>query len=251
MTSVTTTFDGGTVGSNIVSGSNGIQSTLGDTPVPVFATGFHGTAQVHAGGSSNTADSRFRVDLGVSGDHFGSIYLKYNTPHSSSGNYCKFLSWVTSSNTVLATLRVGSAREFSIQNGAGTSLRAGSASEVPNNSEFRFDWQFTGTTVNWRLFYSPEALVGDTPDLSGSFTASAGTVSRLLLGPNSSTALTKDFNYDTIRARDTGTWWDPFNPTIPPAGPTIKVWNGTAEVACTYKVWNGTAEVAIGSWAVN
>lgn len=247
MTSVTTTFDGGTVGSNIAAGSNGIQA-VSDALVPVFATGYHGAAQVHAGGPSNTADSRFRVDLGVSGDHFGSIYLKYNTPHSSSGNFCKYLSWTTSSNTILATLRVGSAREFSIQNGAGTSLRAGSASEIPNNAEYRLDWQFTGTTVNWKQFNNPEALVGATPDLSGSFTASAGTVSRLLLGPNSTTALTKDFNYDTIRARDTGTWWDPYNPA--PVGPTIKVWNGAAEVACTYKVWNGSAEVAIGSWAV-
>jgi hypothetical protein len=248
MTSVTTTFDGGTVGNNIAAGSNGIQSTV-DTLLPKFATGFHGAAQVHAGTSTNTADSRFRVDLGVSGNHFGSIYLKYITPHTSSGNFCSFLSWVDSSNNIMATLRAGSARELNIRVGTSTVVRTGASGDIPNNSEFRFDWQVTGTTINWRLFYNPEALVGSTPDLSGTFTFTSATISRLVLGPQSSTALTKDWNYDTVRARDTGTWWDPFNP--PPVGPTVTLWNGSAEVAVTYKVWNGSAEVAIGSIAVN
>lgn len=245
MTSVTTTFDGGTVGANVAAGSNGIQSTV-DTLLPVFATGFHGAAQVRAGGAANTADSRFRVDLGVSGDHFGSIYIKNTTPHSSAGNFCIFMSWATSANTLVASLRSDSTRGLNIRVGASTVVRTGTAGEIPNNSEFRFDWQVTGTTINWRMFYNPEALVGSTPDLSGSITGTSGTISRLVLGPTSSTALAKDFSFDTIRARDTGTWWDPFNPA--PTGPAVTVWNGSAEVpAVAVNYWNGTTEVAITS----
>jgi len=242
MTSVTTTFDGGTVGANISAGSNGIQAVV-DALVPVFATGFHGAAQVHAGGSSNTADSRFRVDTGVSGDQYGSIYLKYNTPHSSAGNFLIFLSWVNSSNTIIASLRAGSARELNIRVGASTVVRTGSSGDIPNNAEFRFDWRVNGTTIEWKMFYSPEAAAGSTPDLSGTITGISGTVSRLTLGPTSSTALTKDWNYDTIRSRDTTGWWDPFNPAT---GPAFTVWNGSTEVAITsMKYWNGSAEVAI------
>ena len=32
--------------------------------------------------------------------------------------------------------------------------------------------------------------------------------------------------------------------SLVPAGPTVTVWNGTAEIAATTKVWNGTAEIA-------
>ena len=34
-----------------------------------------------------------------------------------------------------------------------------------------------------------------------------------------------------------------FSYSLTPAGPTFKVWNGSAEVAATLKVWNGSAEV--------
>jgi hypothetical protein len=34
-----------------------------------------------------------------------------------------------------------------------------------------------------------------------------------------------------------------FGGAAPPAGPTLSVWNGTAEVPATLSVWNGTAEV--------
>jgi hypothetical protein len=249
MTTTTITFDGGSVGSNIAAGSNGIDS-VPDALLPKFSTGFHGAAQVTSGTSSNTADSRFRVDLGLSGDHFGSIYLKMNTNHTSSGNFVTFLSWANSGNTILASLRCGSSREFNIRSGTSTVVRAGSSNEIPAaGSEWRCDWQYTGTTVNWRIFYNPEALVGDTPDLSGSFSAAAGTVAKLVLGVQSSQTIVKHWSHDTVRARNTGSWWDPFNP--PPVGPTYKVWNGSAEVAATAKVWNGSAEVAIGSWDVS
>jgi hypothetical protein len=243
MTSTTITFDGGTIGADIAAGSNGIQS-VPDTPAPKFVTGFHGAAQVRSGGSSNTTNCRFRVDTGISGDQYISAYLKYNTAHTSSGNFCIFLSAANSSNTTSFDFRVGSNKEFNIRVGASTVVRSGSTNDIPVNSEFRLDFQITGTTCNWRIFYNPEALNTTTPDLSGTFTFTSATISRLVLGATSSSTLTKDWSYDTIRANNTG-WHDAFNPAAP--GPTLKVWNGSAEVVATYKVWNGSAEVAIGS----
>lgn len=248
MTTATIDFDAGTIGADLAAGSNGIES-LPDTLKPKFITGFHGAAQVRAGSSSNTADSRFRVNLAVSGDQYDSIYLKCNTNHTSAGNFVTFYSWATSGNTILGSLRCGSAGEFNIRSGTSTVVRAGSSGEIPINSEFRLDTQISGTTVNWRVFYNPEADSGSTPDLSGSFSLAAGTVAKLVLGVQSSQTITKDWSFDTVRSKDTGTWWNAFNP--PPAGPTFKVWDGSAEVAATAKVWDGSAEVAIGSWAVS
>lgn len=247
MTTQTLTFDGGTIGADVVAGSNGIQSVV-DTPAPKFQTGFHGAAQIVAGGSSNTADCRCRVDTGVTGDQYLSFYLKYNTAHTSTGNFMIFLSLCNSSNSISFSFRVGSDKALNIRVGTSTVVRTGSANEVPVNSEFRLDLQLTGTTCNWRIFYNPEADNSTTPDLSGSFTFSVTSISRAILGPNSSTALIKHFSYDTVRT-DTAGWINAFNP--PAGGPTVKVWNGSAEVAATYKVWNGSAEVAIGSWDVH
>jgi hypothetical protein len=243
MTDVLVDFNGGSVGSDIAAGSNGIQSVV-DTPAPKFVTGFHGAAQVHAGGSSNTADCRFRVDTGNSGDQYLSVYLKYNTAHSSAGNFCIFASLCNSSNSIQISFRVGSNKEFNIRTGTSTVVRAGSSNEVPVNAEFRLDLQLTGTTCNWRIFYDPEADNATTPDLSGSFTFPSSTISRWIFGPNSSTALTKDFNYDTVRSSTSG-WLNAFNP--PSVGfSNVKIWNGSTEVTpSSIKVWNGSAEVSI------
>jgi hypothetical protein len=249
MTSVTTTFDTGTIGADCTAGSDGIQS-VPDTLKPKFATGFHGAARVEAGNSSNTSDVRARVDLGVSGNHMGSIYLKYETPHSSSGNFHVFMSWATSSNQLPASLRVGSGRELNIRLADNSIVRTGSAGDIPNAAWFRLDWKCaSATSIEWKIFYDPEASSGSTPDLSGTITTASFTVSRLVLGPNSATSMTKHWSFDTVRAQnDDTTWWDAFNP--PSGSPTVTVWNGTTELATTYKVWDGAAEVAIGSWAV-
>lgn len=248
MTSQTLTFDGGTVGVDVAAGSNGIQSVV-DTPAPKFSTGFHGAAQITAGGSSNTTDCRCRCDLGVSGNHFGSIYLKQNTAHTSTGNFCIFFSLCTSGNTIEISFRCGSAGELNIRTGTSTIVRTGSSGEIPTNAEFRLDYQITGTTCNWWIYKTdPEADPATTADLSGTFTFPSSTISRAILGPNSSNSLTKHWSYDTLRT-DTAARLAAYNP--PPAGPTFKVWNGSAEVAATAKVWNGSAEVAIGSWAVS
>lgn len=210
MTDVTTTFDGGTPGASLVAGANGIQS-VPDTLVPKFIAGLHGTAAVRAGDATNTADSRFRVDLGVSGNHFGSIYMRCNTAHASAGNFVTFFNWVNSSNSIMASLRAGSARELNIRVGASTVVRAGSAGEIPDNAWFRFDWQVTGTTINWRLFYDPNASQFSTPSLSGNFTFTSATISRLVLGVQASQTINKDWSYDTIRASNTGYWYSPYN----------------------------------------
>lgn len=247
MTTQTLTFDSGTIGADVAAGSNGIQSVV-DTPAPKFQAGFHGAAQIVAGGSSNTTDCRCRCDLGVSGDQFNSIYLKYNTAHTSSGNFLIFLSLCNSSNSIQISFRVGSAGEFNIRTGTSTVVRTGSSGEIPTNSEFRLDWQITGTTCNWWLYKTnPEALKATTADLSGTFTFPSSTISRAILGPNSSTALTKHFSYDTLRT-DTAARLEAFNPAA--AGPTLKIWNGSAEVTpSSVKVWNGSSEVAYGSIA--
>jgi hypothetical protein len=248
MTDVTVTFDGGTPGVDVAAGSNGIQSVV-DTPAPKFQSGFHGAAQVVAGGSSNTTDCRCRVDTGNSGDQYLSIYLKENTAHTSSGNFCIFVSLCNSSNSIQISFRVGSAGEFNIRTGTSTIVRTGSSGEIPVNSEFRLDLQLTGTTCNWWLYKTdPEADPASSADLSGTFTFPSSTISRWIIGPNSSTALTKHWSYDTLRSSTSGRL-PAYNPA--PAGPTYKVWNGSAEVACTIKVWNGSSEVAVASVAVN
>ena len=209
MTDVTTTFDGGTVGASLVAGANGIQS-VPDTLIPKYIAGLHGAAAVRAGDATNTADSRFRVDLGVSGNHYGSIYMRLNTSHSSSGNFVTFFNWVNSANSIMASLRAGSARELNIRVGASTIVRAGTAGDIPNNAWFRFDWQVTGTTINWRLFYDPNAEAFTTPNLSGTFTFTSATISRLVLGVQASQAINKDWSYDTVRASNTGYWYGPY-----------------------------------------
>lgn len=238
MTEVITTFDAGTPGSDLVAGANGIQSTP-DALMPKFINGIHGVG-VRSGSPTNTDEVRFRVDLGVSGNHFGSAYFKCNTLNAST--FVTFMSWVNTGNSIMASLRVGSDRAFNIRVGASTIVRAGSANEIPVGSWFRVDWQVTGTTINWRLFYNPEAPATDTPSLSGNFTFTTATISRLVLGANASTAITKDWSYDTVRARDTGSWYGPY-------GPYVTVWNGTAEVTAAVSQWNGSSEIqgTIGS----
>lgn len=252
MTDTLVNFDGGTIGANLSAGSNGIQA-VPDALAPTFVTGFHGAAAVRAGGAANTADCRFRVDLGVSGNHYGSIYMKYNTPHSSSGNFVNFWSLATSSNVLMMTLRAGSNRELNMRIGASTTVRTGASGDIPNNSLFRFDWRVNGTTFEWKLFYDPEADDASTPNLSGSQTLDSGTPSRLVLGCQSSTALTKDWSYDTLRATNTGSWFEPFNPPPPDPGDEtpFTVWNGSIEVpVASMGVWNGTTEEVLATWEV-
>lgn len=240
MTDTLITFDNGTLWQPIVAGENGIHSVT-DAYTPYFGNGIHNNG-VFAGDAANTVDARFRVELGLSGDHYGSIYMGYVGDHASAGDFVSFFSWVNSSNSIMASLRVGGNRELQIRVGASTIVRAGSPNEIPVGFWFRFDWQVSGTTINWRMHTNPYAAVGDTPALSGSFTFASATIARLVLGPQSSDAITKYWVYDTVRATDTGTWYGSYSP--PAVAPTVKVWNGTAEVDGVVTIWDGTTEVS-------
>lgn len=242
MATQTLTFDGGVDGADLSAGSNGIES-LPDALVPKFTSAGKHNIGVRTGGSANTTDSRFRVLLGPSGDHYGSIYMKLNTVNAS--NFVIFMSWANSANSIMASLRCGSDRALNIRVGASTIVRTGSAGEIPLASWFRFDWQVTGTTINWRLHYNPEAAVGDTPDLSGNFTFTSATINKLILGANASQTIAKDWSYDTVRAQnDSASWWDAYSPPDPGDDQEVYVWNGSAETQAEVTVWNGTSEVA-------
>lgn len=238
------TFDGGTLWNPVVAGQNGILSTP-DAYTPYFGYGYPVEANVGvwAGDAANTVDSRFRVELGMTGNHYGSIFMR--NPVRQANSYVVFFSWLTAGNSILASLRANFDGGFNIRVGTSTIVRTGTAGELPVDQWFRFDWQLTGDTINWRLFLDPAAAANSTPSYSGTFNLASGagaTVARLVMGPSASQSVVKYWGFDTIRVTNTGTWFGPYGAT-PPTGPTVKVWNGTAEVNATVSVWNGTAEV--------
>lgn len=238
MTEVTRTFDGGTPGNNCASGANDVEVVQQGTPK--FDAGFHGAAGIVCGTSSNTADTRIRVDLGISGDHYGSVYCKNDTAHGHGSSSVFFFRLVSSGNAFLMEMRARPGNALSIRVAA-VEVRAGTAGEIPVNQTFRLDWYKHGTSFDWRIYYDPEDVSG-TPDLSGTITPDTQTPSRVIIGADSSAAITKHWTFDTVRARDTGGWYSAFNP---PAANPVTVWNGTSEVAGTVTVWNGSSEVAV------
>lgn len=249
MTETLRLFDGGVAGNDIVAGVDGIHS-IPDSKIPKYIAGYHPATGIRAGDAANTTNARFRTEVGIAGDHYGQIYMKYNTAHGSSGNYLIFLSWANSSNTIIASLRVGFNREFNIRVGASTVVRTGSANEIPLNAWFRLDYHVKPSTTDifYELYDDPDAVFGTglQPIIQGSIDVDSSSATRLILGPNSSNSMIKDFSYDTLRFTSVNY----FDPYVPPAGPSYKVWNGSAEVAATAKIWNGSAEVNIGSTAI-
>ena len=59
---------------------------------------------------------------------------------------------------------------------------------------------------------------------------------------SSSSAIIKDFSFDTLRIKDTLAWWDHYEVAGPPDNP-VTVWDGSDEVAATVTVWDGSDEV--------
>lgn len=250
MVSTLVTFDGGTPGNTVVAGQNGIDSIAAGSQS--YIAGFHGAAAVRAGSPSNTVDTRFRVALGLSGGHYGSIYLKNDTAHGSGSSSVNFFQIVSSSNEVMVWLRARPGNAFSIRTTGGVELRTGTAGELPVGAWFRLDWSFHVTTFDWRIFYTPE---GTTPDLSGTVntTATNQPADKLVLGADSSAAIPKDWSFDTVRFNDGASWYGPYSTgTPPPTGPTAKLWTGSAEVAVSsVTLWTGSAEVPISSLAIS
>lgn len=245
MTSTLLTFDAGTPGNTVVAGVNGINGIT--TGTQKYITGFHGAAAVQAGSPTNTVDSRFKVLLGLTGNHYGSIYLRNNTAHGSGSSSVNFFQLTSTTNEIIAQLRVRPSNAFSIRVAGAVEVRTGTAGDIPVGAWFRLDWQQTGTTFNWRIFYTPE---GTTPDLSGSVTTTAANPAEsLILGADSSAAIIKDWSFDTVRVNDGSVWFGPYS--TPPTGPTVKLWTGSAEVAVSsVSIWTGSAEVPISSLAI-
>lgn len=210
------TFDLGLPGDNVIADTNGVGQIIEGTPV--YIPGYHGGAAVRTGGSSTVTNTRFRVALGISGNHYGSLYLKNNTAHGSTTSAVNFFYLLASDNSYLAYFRVKAGNALSIRLNSGTEVRAGAANDIPINSWFRLDWQQSGTTFNWRIFYDPSATAVSTPDLSGTVDTSAIALpaTSLILGAQSNDAtIVKDWSFDTVRAKDTGSWYDPYViPTI-------------------------------------
>lgn len=244
MTTTLTTFDAGVPPNTVVAGTNGIDAILEGSQI--YNTGFHGAACVRAGSAANTASSRFRVALGVSGNHSGSVYLRNNTAHGSGSAGVNFFYLVSSVNTILARFRAGPSSAFQILVND-VIVRSGSLNEIPVAAWCRFDWKIVGTAMDWRYFYDPEAAAASTPDLSGSITTVSATPNGVVLAAQSTSAIIKDWSFDTVRADDSGAWFDGFAPPEPAA--EVAVWNGATEDPATLTVWNGTTEVA-AEWEI-
>jgi len=247
MTDTLETFDAGFPGDTVAAGTNGINAIIEGTQV--YETGYHGAARVRAGGSANTANTRVRVNLGLSGNHYGSIYCINKTAHGSGSSAVNFLYIVDNSNGHLVRFRVKPSNALSLVNAAGTELSAGAAGDIPVNSNFRLDWHLNGTTLDWRVFYDPESPAAATPDRSGSVTVTSATAAAVHLGGQSSASIIKDWSFDTLRVTNTGTWFEPYEPPVVDSG--VTVWNGVSEEDATVTVWNGTDEVAISGIELN
>jgi hypothetical protein len=245
MTTSLKTFDSGTVGATVTTGTNGIDSILDGTQT--YITGYHGTAAVRAGAAANTADTRFRTDLGMTGNHSGSCYMRNNTAHGSGSASVNFFHIADASNGFLAQFRCGPSNALAIRVGA-SNVYSGAINTIPL-TWCRLDWQLSGTTLQWRWYSTNPDGANGTQDLSGSVTASALTAAKIIIGAQSTTSVPKDWSFDTVRADSSAVWLGPYVPPV--TGPTYTIWNGSSEVAVgSVKIWNGSSEVAIGSTTI-
>lgn len=248
MTDTLETFDGALPGDTVTAGSNGVNAIIEGSQS--YEAGYHGTTRLRCGGAANTVSTRARVNLGLTGNHYGSIYCINKTAHGSGSAAVNFFYLVDNSNGHLVRFRVRPSNAFSILNAAGTELRAGTAGDIPVNSNFRLDWHLSGTTLDWRIFWDPEALSSDTPDRSGTVTTSSATAAAVHLGGQSSSSIIKDWSFDTVRVSNTiGAWFSRYEPVAPESG--VTVWDGASEVDAVVTVWDGASEVAVGELEIS
>lgn len=240
------TFEG-TPGQPVLVGQNSIyEINIGEA----YYTADHkfGSSSVVVGNPTDTANNRFRVDIDVSGDHYGSIYLKNATAQGSGTSHVAFLMVVASNGGWVAEFRASPSNAMSIRSNS-VDIRSGSLNEIPIDQWFRLEWRVAGTggatpTFYWRLFQNADAT---TPDISGSYTITGITapVETLMLGGYSNNlTIPKHWTFDQLRVSDTATDW--LGPYSDPVSPTsgVTVWDGAQEVAVSsITVWNGTTEV--------
>lgn len=152
---------------------------------------------------------------------------------------------IDSSGTLCARINIsgsGAPGQLRIINAATTQVGATASNTLALNTRYRVEWtldQVSGVfAVNMYLGDSTTVFTG----LSA--TSSYGSSCNRVVFGNYSTAAVPLMQYDDFAVADTATFIGPAV-TPPPATPTIKLWNGTAEVAVTAKLWNGTAEVPL------
>lgn len=246
MVAILETFDAGVVGNTVVAGSNGIQNVMEGTQT--YITGYQGAAAVRAGASANTVDTRFRVALGMTGDHSGSIYMRNNTAHGSGSASTNFFHIVDNSNSFICQFRCGPSNALAIRVGA-SNVYSGAINTIPVASWCRLDYQLSGTTFNWRWFSTDPQGASGTQDLSGTITGGAFTATRLILGCQSTTSMPKDWSFDTFRADSSGAWLGPYVPPPPPSS-GVSYWDGASEISGTLSYWDGSSEIPVSSWEV-
>lgn len=247
MVSVLENFDAGTPGNTVVAGTNGIQSVMEGTQT--YIAGYQGVAAVRAGAAANTTDTRFRVDLGMTGNHSGSIYVKNETAHGSGSASVNFFHVVDTSNSFVVQFRAGPSNALRIRV-SGVDVYSGAINTIPVASWCRLDWRLAGTTFDWRWFSTDPQGASGTQDLSGTVTAGSFTSARLILGAQSTSSIPKDWSFDTCRFdSDNSLWLGPYSPPAPPSS-GITIWNGSAEVDAELSYWNGTSEVPLPSWEI-
>jgi len=206
------TFDTGVVDQPIVAGQDGIDEIV-DALAPTYADTGYGGVCVRAGSPANTADSRFRMLLGLTGNHSGSIVMRNNTAHGSATSSVNFFHITAADNTQIIQFRATPNNALSIRVNA-VEHRVGSPNEIPVGAWFRVDWTLIGSTFSWLLFYDRD---GTSADLSGTVDTSAVTqpAAKLMLGAQStSTTIIKDWSFDTIRIKNYGSGFTTPYPSV-------------------------------------
>lgn len=136
----------------------------------------------------------------------------------------------------------GSPGQLRLTNAAATQVANTANNTVALSTRYRVEWtldQVAGVfTVN--MYQGDSTTVFTSLSATSSYGASCN---RVVFG-NYSAAAVPLMQFDDFAVADTAAFIGPAV-TLPPATPTVKLWNGTAEVAVTAKLWNGTTEVAL------
>lgn len=134
----------------------------------------------------------------------------------------------------------GAPGQLRITNAAATQVGATANNTLALNTRYRVEWtldQVAGVfTVN--MYLGDSTTVFTTLSATSNYGASCN---RVVFG-NYSAAAVPLMQFDDFAVADTSSF---IGPAAASATPTIKLWNGTAEVAVSAKLWNGTAEVPL------
>lgn len=169
----------------------------------------------------------------------------YFTTPSAWNSVSHAIAQMATGGTLCARINIsgtGAPGQLRITNAAATQVAATASNTIALSTRYRVEWtldQVAGVfTVN--MYLGDSTTVFTTLSATSSYGASCN---RVVFG-NYSAAAVPLMQFDDFAIADTATLIGPAVVT-PPATATIKLWNGTAEVAVTAKLWNGTAEVPL------